>query len=364
MAFSLLPNKPTLLTMTLAPAAPHTLLIRCPNWVGDVVMATPAFACLRANFPTTRIVAVIRTYARGVIEDGPWFDQIITCDDKSWAGFWALCREIRALHPDMALLFTHSIRSKLTFFFGGARNRIGHQRGGANFLLTGGPVPAKSGHKFTPVPMAQYYLELCRFLRLDLPATPKPELFISPSVAAKAGQLLQKYGIQPEDQVIGLNPGAKFGSSKCWPPGHFARLIELLTGHTSAVKVLLLIGPGEGAIAEAIARATQAPFINTAADRIDLATLKPIVKRCQLLVTNDTGTRHYAVALDVPTVVLMGPTDPGHTAANLEKSVVIRKDLDCSPCHLSLCPKHHECMTQIQPEEVFAACRDLLDRHC
>ena len=350
--------------MTSRPASPHTIVIRCPNWVGDVVMATPAFACLRANFPEAHIVAVIRTYARGVIADGPWFDQILTCDDKSWAGFWALCREIRALRADMAVLFTHSIRSKLTFFLSGAKNRLGHRRGGANFLLTDGPLPARTGRKFSPVPMAQYYLELCRFLGLALPAAPKPELFLSPEVAAQGDRLLAKYGIRPGDLVIGLNPGAKFGSSKCWPPGHFARLIELFTEHNSAAKLLLLIGPGEEAIAEAITRATGAPFINTAADKIDLATLKAIVKRCQLLVTNDTGTRHYAVAFDVPTVVIMGPTDPGHTAANLEKSVVLRKDLDCSPCHLPLCPKNHECMTQIHPDEVFAASRDLLRPPC
>lgn len=339
--------------------SPQTLLVRCPNWVGDVVMATPAFACLRVNFPKAHIVAVIRSYACGVIEDGPWFDRIITCNDKTWDGFWQLNREIRELRPDLAVLFTHSIRSKLTFFLGRAKNRIGHKRGGANFLLTSGPVPEKIGSRYVPVPMPQYYLELCRFMGLDLPLHLKPELFFLPTVAAKADQLLTQYGISRDDQVVGLNPGAKFGSSKCWPPSHFARLIELFTEHTK-VKVLLLIGPGEEAIAEAITRATRAPFINTSSDRIDLATLKPIVKRCQLLVTNDTGTRHYAVAFGVPTVVIMGPTDPRHTAANLEQSVVLRKNLDCSPCHLSVCPQNHECMTQILPDEVFAASKRLL----
>jgi heptosyltransferase-2 len=89
--------------------------------------------------------------------------------------------------------------------------------------------------------------------------------------------------------------------------------------------------------------------------------LKPLVKRCDLLVTNDTGPRHYAVAFDVPVVVIMGPTDPRYTSSNLGKTTVIRIDLDCSPCHRKTCPTDHRCMTKITPEMVFEAGEKLLN---
>jgi heptosyltransferase-2 len=107
-----------------------------------------------------------------------------------------------------------------------------------------------------------------------------------------------------------------------------------------------------------------ATIIDTSSDNVDLEMLKPLVQRCNLLVTNDTGPRHYAVAFDVPVVVIMGSTDPRYTASNLDRTVVIRKDLDCSPCHKKVCPREHECMKQITPEEVFAATAKLLKEYC
>jgi heptosyltransferase-2 len=123
----------------------------------------------------------------------------------------------------------------------------------------------------------------------------------------------------------------------------------------------LFAGPGEDKIAHSITEKSHAPIINTAPDEVDLALLKPLIKRCQLLVTNDTGPRHYAVAFDIPVVVIMGPTDPRYTAAHLEKTVVLQKQLACIPCHEKVCRYGHECMTEIRPLEVFEACRKLLE---
>ena len=122
-----------------------------------------------------------------------------------------------------------------------------------------------------------------------------------------------------------------------------------------------MTGRGEEKIAEAILAKTKAPIINTACDHIDLEMLKPLIKRCDLLVTNDTGPRHYAVAFGVPVVVIMGPTDPRYTSANLEKTIVIRTQAECSPCHKKICPTDHRCMRQITPRMVFEAGEKLLN---
>jgi len=207
--------------------------------------------------------------------------------------------------------------------------------------------------------MTEYYLEICRWLGLKTPQQVKPRLFIGQELFNRGESLIRKYGICEKDIVIGLNPGASFGSSKCWPAENFAELAELCQSRLGA-RIILFCGPGEQDIAQAIIGQSHAKIIDTSQDGIDLELLKPLVRRCNLLITNDTGPRHYAVALDVPVVVIMGPTDPRYTDSNLDQTIVIRKELPCSPCHRKVCPSRHECMTEIAPGEVFSAAEKLL----
>ncbi len=323
-------------------------------------MATPAIKCLRHNFPESTFYGLIRKYAFGVIESSPWFDNIITSDDKTLKGMVNLVRKLRRIKPEMAVVLPNTLRAALIMKIAGIRCIYGYQINNRSLFLTGGPYPVTINNQVVPCPGMDYYLEICRWLELDLPERQRPEIFISQDVQERADLLLSHYGIQEKDRVIGLNPGAKFGSSKCWPPEYFARLAELIEEKLGA-KILLFVGPGEEAIAQSIVESSQAKIVNTGPDRIDLSMLKPMIKRCQLLITNDTGPRHYAVALDRPVVVIMGSTDPRYTAANLEKTIVIRKDLPCAPCHKKVCPYNHECMTSIRPEEVFEAAKSLVE---
>ncbi|MDY6971103.1 MAG: lipopolysaccharide heptosyltransferase II [Thermodesulfobacteriota bacterium] len=340
---------------------PRKLLVYCPNWVGDVVAATPTFHCLRHNYPETEIIAVIRNYAKGVVEDGPWFDQILGCDDKTARGFVKLVKIIRDLNADIAIVLPSSLRSVLSAWFGGVQKIYGYRRNYRSFLLGGGPKPNYVENGILPVPMVEYYMEICRWFHLKTPDVMKPRLFMSDSLEKEGAQLIDSYGIRPDEMVIGINPGAKFGSSKCWPTEYFAKLAELFVQRWNC-RILLLVGPGEDGIARSITASSKAPIINTGPDKVDLALLKYLVKRCQLLVTNDTGPRHYAVAFDIPVVVIMGPTDPRYTASNLEKTLVLRKELDCSPCHRKECHRDHECMLMIRPEAVFDGSKVLLER--
>ncbi len=338
----------------------ETILIRCPNWVGDIVMATPVLDCIRENFPHARITGVIGKNAQGIVRDGPWFDDFIDCEDKTLAGMRRMIKKIRALKPDMGILLTNSFRSVLPVWLGKAKYIYGYRRDFRGMFLAGGPKPVRSGAKIIPLPMQEYYLELCRWLNLKLPTVIRPKLFIGEELQKRGDEILRKYGIQAQDIIIGLNPGASFGSSKCWPSEYFAATAELFTEKKGA-KILLLTGRGEEKIAEAILSQTKASIINTARDCINLELLKPLVKRCNLFITNDTGPRHYAVAFDVPVVVIMGPTDPRYTSTNLEKTTVIRTEAECSPCHKKICPTDHRCMGGITPQMVFEAGEKLLN---
>ena len=321
-------------------------------------MATPVFDCLRRNLPEARIVAVMKSSAQGIVRDGPWFDDFVDGNDKTWAGFWRMRKQLQDIAPDAAILLTNSVRSALTMRLSGVRQIYGHRREWRDLLLTGGPTAHPNGEN-VPIPMGEYYLEICRWLGLELPEQPKPTLFVGEELQRRGDTLLAEYGIVESDFLIGFNPGASFGSSKCWPAKYFAELAQLCREKLDA-KIMLLSGPGEEEIVQAILDGTRADIIDTGPDRVDLELLKPLVKRCNLLITNDTGPRHYAVAFDVPVAVIMGPTDPRWTGANLERTIVVRKELDCSPCHKKVCPRQHECMREIRPAEVFAAAERLV----
>lgn len=340
----------------------QTILIACPNWVGDVVMATPTFECIRNNYPAARIIGLIRKYAAGVVEGGPWFNDLIKVNDKTIRGVFQASYRIRRLNPGMAFVLPNSFRSALIARLGGAKKVYGYRRNGRSALMSGGPLPLRENKHFIPRPMVDYYLEICRWLHLTTPLQPRPRLFMSDAVQEKGRRLLKHYCISPDDTVIGMNPGAQFGSSKCWPPTHFARLAELLSKHWNC-KMLLFIGPGEKDIGNKIVELSHAKIINTGPDKVDLALLKPLIQRCRLLITNDTGPRHYAVAFDIPVVVIMGPTDPRYTQMNLEKTIVLRRETECSPCHLKECNLNHRCMTEISPEAVLQAGKQLLLEH-
>ena len=325
-------------------------------------MATPTFECIRQNYPKARLIGLIRKYARGVVDDSPWFDQLIEINDKTSRGLFNLVLEIRRLKPEIAIVLPNSFRSALIAWCGGAKKIYGYRRNGRNLLLDDGPTPRGNNRQFTPIPMVEYYLELCRWLQLAVNRHHRPRLHISGAMQNRGRRLLERYGITPDDMVIGLNPGARFGSSKCWPPEYFASLAELIIEQWDC-KLLLFIGPGEENIGDAIVKQSAAKIINTGPDKVDLALLKPLIQRCQLLFTNDTGPRHYAVALNIPVVVIMGPTDPRYTQANLEKTIVLRQESECSPCHLKECTLDHRCMTEISPQTVMQAGNKLLREH-
>jgi heptosyltransferase-2 len=323
-------------------------------------MATPVFQCLKENLPDTRLIACVRPYATGILADNPYIDAIVHCDDKSLQGVQSVRRSLREHNVDAGLLLTNTTHSFLTFKLAGISTVIGYKRNWRKPFLSAGPLPPTRNGKITPEPMQDYYLRLCEHLQLRMSEQPRCRLYIAAEVQERGNQRLRSYGITDTDLVVGINPGASFGSSKCWPADSFAALCDKLQRQHDC-KILLLVGPGEEEIADRIVSQSQATIINTAADKLDLAELKPVIRRCDLLITNDTGPRHYAVAFEVPNIVLMGPTNPIYTARNLQSTVVLRKELPCSPCHKKTCPyEHHACMTELTPEAVATQANRLL----
>ena len=289
------------------------VVIRCPNWVGDAVMATPALRSLRRGFQESRICLVGKRSIIHLLHGLPYFDDTLFLGGKGTGAVLALAGALRKRKHDLGVLFPNSFSSALSFFLGGVKERCGYDLNGRRWLLTRSIRPEMEGLKRRPSPMTEYYLELARFVGGG-ETDDRMELRTDPVLDEEAERFFRSHGLKGVAPLVGLNPGASFGPSKQWTPEGFAEVADRVARDLGG-RCLLLCGPGEESIAEAIrARAVQ-PLVDTSRSVLPLDLLKSVVARLDALVTTDTGPRHFAAALSVPSVVIMGPTDPRYTAA-------------------------------------------------
>lgn len=320
-------------------------------------MATPAFRCIRENFPNSQITLLIKKNLSGIISGAPWFDEVIEFESKGRIKYLRLIRQLRQERFDLSFLFPNSFRSAFTIWLGGAKRRIGYNRDARSILLTDSIERLKENGKFKPTYMADYYPRLCAHIGCKA-GSKKLELFNTKESEIAADKLLKEYNINTKPYIL-INPGASYGSSKCWTAEGFAKTADSLREVVDC-NIVLVCGPGETKLANDIENCSKKNLINLSKESVPLDVLKAIVKKCKLLITVDSGPRHFAVAFERPAVVLMGPTDPRYTKSEYEIGTVIREDSDCSPCHTKTCPTDHRCMTMIKPEKVVQACMDLL----
>ena len=351
------------------PSRVRHIAIDCPNWVGDAVMATPALRCVRRNYPRARIVLVMRPYLRDIFRDAPWFDDILEYQParSNGASGWQrgaarmldAVRRLRRENLDLALLLTHSFRSALLARLTGARRRVANTRGDQAFLLTDSlPWPRENGDR-VPLPKVEAYMRLCRHLGCNYTDERQLELHYSPEVGMEAERLLREAGGDPDRPMFGIVPGASFGSAKFWNTEKFANVADALI-ERHGWQAALLCGPGEVELGRQIALNMSQRPLQFDPQELTLSVLKPMIDRCRLLVTTDTGPRHIGTAFRVPTVVIMGPTHPRHTETGYDREVVLRRDVSCGPCHLRECPRDHRCMELITADMVIDAAERLL----
>jgi heptosyltransferase-2 len=338
------------------------LALFLPNWVGDVVMATPALRALREHFAGAHLVGVLKPYVAGVLEGSSWLDDHIPLDSR---GPWsqrtlAVALRLRREGIDRAILFPNSFRSALVAWLGGCRQRIGYAHYGRDPLLTKalGPVRDAAG-QLAPSPILDAYNRLVEAAGCPLPSR-RMELFTTPRAESAADAVWQAANFADRPEVVCLNPGAAFGSAKYWPAENFAQLARDLADRRGS-GVLVLCGPGERELAQRIAALAGRPHVHSLADQpLSLGLTKACVRRADLLVTTDSGPRHFAAAFERPVVTLFGPTHIAWTETYHARAVHLQKQVDCGPCQRRVCPLDHRCMTGLTPAEVFATAAELL----
>ena len=341
---------------------PEKILIHCPNWVGDLVMATPALRAVRENNPDAYISLLVRPQVRQVIDGLFYYDELIEYDSKSLHRSWSrkliFSRELKKRWFNLAIVLPNSFSSAALSFLARIPERIGYNVNFRGFLLTHTIPPPRENGKIVPIPMVERYLNICKALDYEVPSV-KTKLAFSNGTRKAVRKLYQRWGIKGNKPLVAVTPGASFGSSKCWLPENFAQVGDYFIEKHGA-QVMIIPGPGEQEIAFRIEAFMKHRPFNFSREVIPLEHLKAMISDSVLLITNDTGPRHFAVALDTPVVVIMGPTDPRYTDYDLEKTRLLREELECSPCHLKTCPIDHQCMKNISPEKVIKACEELI----
>ena len=335
----------------MATSKPDRILIRSANWIGDAIVTTPAIRALRRKFPRTRLALMCRPWVAPIFEHNPDIDEVVCRDDKFLgSGFLPVVRSIRRGRFDLGVLFPNSFGSALALWAGGVKKRVGYATDGRRFLLTD-PVPVTA--EILKVHMVEYYLNILRDL-LDVEKAGKTlVLHAGAKERAEVAIRLSEHGIQPDDRLIGVNPGSTNGTAKRWLPERYAALSGHLT-REYGLKVVVTGSPAEAELGEQVARMAREPAVNLAG-KLTLAQSIALMERLSLFITNDSGAMHVASAMGVRIVAVFGSTDWIRTPPWSDRALLVRKPIACAPCMLRDCPHEHECMTAIEVSDVLEA---------
>jgi lipopolysaccharide heptosyltransferase II len=334
-----------------------------PNWIGDAVMATPAVRALRQHFRLAQFLGVLKPYIAGVLQGSPWMDSLVHLDSKGpWQQRWpAVAQRLRAARIDLAVVFPNSFRSALVSWLAGCKQRLGYARYGRSFFLAPSVAPCRDGRgRLQPSPVIDAYNRLAIEAGCPNPGH-RMELFTTRADDTAADDVWQRAGFAARTRVVCLNPGAAFGAAKHWPTEYFAQLARWLAQKRD-LGVLVLCGPAERALADRIVRSSrQARVYSLANHPLSIGLTKACVRRSDLLVSTDSGPRHFAAAFDRPVVTLFGPTHIAWTETYYTRATHLQKKVDCGPCQRRVCPLDHRCMKLLLPDEVLDAALQALN---
>ncbi|MGC3967566.1 MAG: lipopolysaccharide heptosyltransferase II [Pirellulales bacterium] len=347
-----------------------------PNWIGDVVMATPTLRALRKLVgPQGRIVGVMRPYVTAVLEGTPWLDGAIYYDPKSKKPELrnrAVVAGLRAQQLDTVVLLTNSLRTGVLAWLSGAERRVGYARAlswaaaygqalrtdARPHVVRQAALHARAGARLLPG----------NGLRFGLPAGIAQAGTRTHRARRSCGRRrLAGFESAPGNagakRVVVLNSGGAFGAAKLWPNEYFAALARRIVAETNR-RVLVICGPSEREVARDVVRQAANERVVSLADQpLSIGLSKACVARAGLMVTTDSGPRHFAAAFDVPVVSLFGPTHIAWSENHQRDAVHLQKRLPCGPCQKRVCPLGtHQCMRDLTVDEVFAAVRRRLDR--
>ena len=334
------------------------ILIWLPSPMGDAVLCTPALRAIRQHFKSSRISFLANDVVRQVLSPSDFNDTWLKQEDNCP---FAIARMLKPYKFTHAILFKNSFGSGLATFLAAIPVRVGYARQGRHFLLTDRLYPRKLAfNKYEPTSMIDYYLAIASWLGCD--STDRNlELLTEPEKTESLKAKLPEIAVSNGPVVI-MVPGGAFGPSKCWLSERFAQTADrLITNYNATVVISVAANGPEKQIAKQICDLSSHKLINLGDRPVSLGELKSLFSIADLVITNDTGPRHIAIALDRPVVSLFGPNNSQWTQTGHDKEVQIFGKAPCVPCDKPECKQNqHLCMESISVNEVFEAAADFL----
>lgn len=356
----------------ISPEKIRKILIVQVAGIGDLIIATPTLRALRNRFPQSHISLLTTPRAVEVVRGSPYVDEVFALDLNKYPHFLSflrprnlreilkLIKTLREKHFDMAISLFSLVRKRgiirmaLLFYLIGVKYRVGRDTDGRGFFYNI-KVPEKGGG---PRHEVERNLDIAKALGADI-KDKRLEVYVSNEDRKYASQFLSQNRVLNSNLIIGLNPGAAV-PSHLWGKENFVKVGDELIKRYQA-KIVITGGPDEMKLADEIASMMETrPII--AAGKTTLKQFAALMERCNLFITNSTGAMHMAVAMNTPLIALLGPDPVKYFPyGDRNRYVVIKKDVNCSPCYKLKCRKHL-CMELITVEDVLQAAEELLKR--
>jgi heptosyltransferase-2 len=332
-----------------------------PNWIGDVVMATPAIRALRQLVGVRgQLIGIMRPYVGEVLAGTSWLDETIFYDKPpgrfSLAGA-GVYHALGGAELDRVVLLTNSLRTAWMAWRGGSPERVGYAGNWRTWLLT-----TKLPRSTMPKATIDGYLYLAAAAGASIDSR-RMELATTAAEERNADRVWNTLGLPSGKRVVVLNSGGAYGAAKRWPAEYFATLARRIVAD-GPWSVLVNCGPAERQAAREIEHRAADPRIASLARfaELPIGLTKACLRRSRLVVSTDSGPRHIAIAFSKPVITLFGPTDPAATAIHYARETSLSLGIDCQPCMARECPlAHHRCMRELTVERVYAAVRQALD---
>lgn len=341
----------------------NILVVRTDR-AGDVVLTTPAILALRETYMGAKISILVAPATRDIVDENPCLDEVLI-DDKDGAneGFWGFLKLVRSLKKkkfDLAVIFHTKKRANLLCFMAGIPNRLGYKNNKFGFLLT---KPVKDVRIEGTRHEAEYCLDLLSHIgvrAVDL----KPFMPIKKESDEWVSKVFNDNDVVSSERLIAVHSGASC-ISKRWAPERFAALINQLTQNHFA-RVILVGGKETKSISREIKSSLIKPVIDLTGETT-ISQLASLLKKCQLLISNDSGPVHIASAVGTPVISIFGRNQAGLSPARWrplgKNDIFIHKEVGCKVCLAHNCDIDFECLKAVTVEDVLNAVKTSL-KHC
>lgn len=333
-----------------------------PTHLGDILLATPAIRFAKKKNPRLEIICLVSSSSKAVLEnnpyvsgfeiiDLPWFSEKKDGIIQSTRGFFHLVKVLKRLEVEAAINFSSTSyhREHLAMWLAGIPQRVGFSHKGFGYFLPNSPPFVRNEL------IARQKLRMvgCWLKENTEKYSLKPDYFISSESDRKADELLGSMGFEPGRAIIGINPGAQHNF--LWPSSQYVELCHMIYDKWQPNLLFLGTRNFENLIEDIRAQLSFKTF--SLAGQTTLEELAAILKRIDLLITVDTGTRHIANAVGTRVTVLRNGVNSIYEFGKyVESEDVVIHEVPCSPCGLMHC-KHPRmyCMTGISVTRCFEA---------